>query len=205
MNDDYLWDRTGEPDPEIQQLEELLGTLRYQPQPLELPSGVRPERRRRFLPPLAIAATIALMMLAAGVWVRFHRGQAPASVVTAGGPPAVSGEKNNPGSVVAPPTSGGGNQQLASGPGNRAGDVIGIGTNHRPVAPRHPFAKDANRHGGAVEPHSDLTAEQRDQAIAAKGQLMLALRVASAKLNFAQRKTQGPPAPSTIRNQHKNG
>ena len=28
---DYLWDKTGEPDPEIQQLEEILGTLRYQP------------------------------------------------------------------------------------------------------------------------------------------------------------------------------
>ena len=34
MNDDYLWDRTGEPDPEIQQLEEVLGTLRYQPRAL---------------------------------------------------------------------------------------------------------------------------------------------------------------------------
>ena len=45
MNDDYLWDRTGEPDPEIQQLEEILGTLRYQPQPLAIPAHlqVRPE------------------------------------------------------------------------------------------------------------------------------------------------------------------
>ena len=39
MNDDYLWDRTGEPDPEIQELEEVLGTLRYQPQPLETAGG----------------------------------------------------------------------------------------------------------------------------------------------------------------------
>ena len=37
MNDDYLWDKTGEPDPQIQQLEEILGTLRYQPRPLPLP------------------------------------------------------------------------------------------------------------------------------------------------------------------------
>jgi hypothetical protein len=35
MKEDYLWDKTGEPDPEIQQLEEILGTLRYQP--LQLP------------------------------------------------------------------------------------------------------------------------------------------------------------------------
>jgi hypothetical protein len=39
MNDNYLWDRTGEPDPEIQKLEELLGELRYQPQPLHIPAN----------------------------------------------------------------------------------------------------------------------------------------------------------------------
>jgi len=33
MNDNYLWDRTGEANGEVQRLEELLGTLRYQPQP----------------------------------------------------------------------------------------------------------------------------------------------------------------------------
>ena len=27
MNEDYLWDKSGEPDPQIQQLEEILGTL----------------------------------------------------------------------------------------------------------------------------------------------------------------------------------
>src|SRR6266545_7807215 len=35
IDSDYLWDRTGEPDPEIQELEEILGTLRYQPRPLD--------------------------------------------------------------------------------------------------------------------------------------------------------------------------
>jgi hypothetical protein len=34
MKEDYLWDRSGEPDPELQKLDEILGTLRYQPQPL---------------------------------------------------------------------------------------------------------------------------------------------------------------------------
>ena len=41
MSDDYLWDRTGEPDPEIQKLEEVLGTLRYQPRPLRIPAACR--------------------------------------------------------------------------------------------------------------------------------------------------------------------
>ena len=34
MNEDYLWDKSGEPDPQIQQLEEILGTLRYRSRPL---------------------------------------------------------------------------------------------------------------------------------------------------------------------------
>ena len=42
---DYLWDKTGEPDPEVQELEEILGTLRYQPRPLDIPAGLQVGRR----------------------------------------------------------------------------------------------------------------------------------------------------------------
>ena len=66
MNDDYLWDKSGEPDPQIQQLEEILGTLRYQPQPLQLP------RRRPYLALLAIAATIVMALLAGGLWTQIQ-------------------------------------------------------------------------------------------------------------------------------------
>ena len=34
---DYLWDKSGEPDPEIERLEELLGSRRYEREPLRLP------------------------------------------------------------------------------------------------------------------------------------------------------------------------
>src|SRR5687767_15203136 len=89
MKDDYLWDRTGEPDPEIQQLEETLGTLRYQPRPLEIPLNEQPDARRRFFPEfsqvraprLAIAATLLIALLGLGLWLglqRLQRGQAPA-------------------------------------------------------------------------------------------------------------------------------
>ena len=61
MNDDYLWDKSGEPDPQIQQLEEILGTLRYQPKPLKLPEAARP--RRKYFPLLAIAATVVIALL----------------------------------------------------------------------------------------------------------------------------------------------
>jgi len=70
MNDNYLWDRTGEPDADVQQLEELLGTLRYQPRPLEIPATINTGRRRTFIP-LAIAAAIALLVIGAGLWIRF--------------------------------------------------------------------------------------------------------------------------------------
>ncbi len=40
MSEEYLWDKSGKPDPEIQELEEILGTLRYQPKPLVLPHSL---------------------------------------------------------------------------------------------------------------------------------------------------------------------
>ena len=43
------------------------------------------------------------------------------------------------------------------------------------------------------------------QELAEKEQVLLALRLVSAKLNLAQRKTQGVPQLNIIRNQHKIG
>jgi len=76
MNDDYLWDKTGQPDPQIQQLEEILGTLRYQPKPLEMPQDLSAPRRRSHFPLLAIAASLLLALLAGGIWLRV-RSHAP--------------------------------------------------------------------------------------------------------------------------------
>jgi len=72
MNDDYLWDKTGQPDPEIQQLEEILGTLRYQPKPLDVPRDLVVRRRRSYIPLLAIAASLLLALLAGGFWLRLR-------------------------------------------------------------------------------------------------------------------------------------
>src|ERR1041384_8618247 len=69
MDDNYLWDRTGEVDAEVQRLEELLGTLRYQPKPLHIPSSITIGRKRSY-GWLAIAAAVAVMVIAAGVWLR---------------------------------------------------------------------------------------------------------------------------------------
>ena len=70
MNEDYLWDKSGAPDPEIQQLEEILGTLRYQPKPLELPQDLLRRDDANTFRCLRIAATVLLALLAGGIWLR---------------------------------------------------------------------------------------------------------------------------------------
>ena len=140
MNDDYLWDKSGEPDPQIQQLEEILGTLRYQPKPLKLPS------RRNYLPLLAIAASVALALLAAGLWLQIQRSEASIPAVALSRPA-------DP--IIGPPLS-----------------VKSVETNSpKRVKPR-------------------VTKYDRQEALAAKQQLMFALRLASEKLNAAHRRTQ---------------
>src|ERR1044072_4231591 len=73
MKEDYLWDRSGEPDAELQKLEEILGTLKYQPRPLRIPDDLQIGGRRRYFQPLAIAAAIALFAVVVGLWIFFNR------------------------------------------------------------------------------------------------------------------------------------
>ena len=62
MKQDYLWDRTGPPDLEIQRLEETLAPLRYRIRPLE-------EAPPRSTPVWRVAAAAAVVMAVAGaVW-----------------------------------------------------------------------------------------------------------------------------------------
>lgn len=66
---DYLWDKTGEPDAEVERLEKLLGTLAHRPRALELPPAARvahAPRRGVTRPAMAFAAALALLLLAGG-------------------------------------------------------------------------------------------------------------------------------------------
>jgi len=140
MNDDYLWDKSGEPDPQIQQLEEILGTLRYQPKPLQLPS------RRNYLPLLAIAATLVIALLTGGLWLKIQNQDA-----------------SIPSVAIA----------QAEAP------IIGSPLSVSSVSPDTPRKRT-----------SRLVRYDQKEAIAAKQQLMFALRLASEKLNAAHRRTQ---------------
>ena len=63
MNEDYLWDRSGAPDPEIQDLEKRLAPLRYKHKP-ELLQPRRNVRRMWW----AGAAAAALAVASVAVW-----------------------------------------------------------------------------------------------------------------------------------------
>jgi hypothetical protein len=195
-NDDYLWDKTGEPDPEIQELEQLLGTLRYQPRPLDIPDGIVPSQKRVLFPRLlAIAATIAVMLLGAGLWLSLHRRQGN-EVSKVPNKAATSGSERT--AVVVPDT--GNDDSAAVSPRI---EVAAKPNRHRVnhSAMSHEFAN--NRRPRVNTPALDE--KERNEALAAKEQLMLALRVASSKLSFAQRKAQEINSENLIHNQHKIG
>ena len=216
IDGEYLWDKTGEPDPEIQQLEEILGTLRYQPQPLEIPddlqtdsqprflSGLSPRLAPRFAPRFAIAATIVIVLLGLGLWLglqRMQRGQPPALAKT----PGASAPVSNPGST--PLRTPNENQ-------NQVAALPDYDQKHREGPRRHGVntslrAGNKNRAGNEarkeVVKNPLLPANELQEGKAAKDQLMLALRVASAKLNFVQKKTQNTIPREPVHNQHKIG
>jgi len=80
MSDDYLWDGSGRPDPDIEKLEHVLGSLRYdRPAPVfpeTVKSGEFPARawfaRRWFFLSLAAASAVILIAIGSGLLWRFR-------------------------------------------------------------------------------------------------------------------------------------
>lgn len=171
MKDDYLWDKSGQPDPEIQKLEEILGTLRYQPRPLELPVS----RRRSYFPLLAIAASLLLALLAGGIWLRArnHTAPQPREVKVIFTPSPV--EEKTPEQIIP--------KVVAPSP-----EVIAVNNKHRHKSVAPPLSK-----------------REREEALEAKQQLMVALRLTTEKLSLVHRKTQNTTPANQIKNQHRVG
>lgn len=180
MKEDYLWDKTGEPDPEIQQLEEILGTLRYQPKPLELPQDLlTPRQRRNHIPLLAIAATVLLALLAAGVWLRVRTQSEfqPKQASITHAPPVVD-EKT----TVAKKNDEEPRQQKIEQV--RKTRLPSLSRKHQSFSPV-------------------LSKREREEALEAKQQVMLALRLTTEKLSLVHKKNQSPS--NQIKNQHRVG
>jgi hypothetical protein len=182
MSEEYLWDKSGEPDPEIQQLEDILGTLKYQPKSLELPENIRPGRRSQYLPLVAIAATLLMALIAGALWLSTKTDE-PRQQNAEITPSAT------PSSVPSP-----------EAPRKTDQDQFVVNPKAESHSQREAVANNSRR-----RPRPSLSEAERRRALEAKEQLMVALRLASEKLNIVQRKTQGPASPSQIKNQHKVG
>jgi hypothetical protein len=93
-NDDYLWDRSGEADAEVEQLERTLAEFRRPLPPLRI-RGQSPlsARRKEVTVPffLATAAAVTLLVAAAG-WFARASNRAGYAVAAASGAPRVGGD-----------------------------------------------------------------------------------------------------------------
>ena len=182
MKDDYLWDRSGQPDPEIQQLEEVLGELRYEPRPLEIPADLKTGRQRFNL--FASAAAVAMIALALGAWLTLQKQNIPVAKAPQPQPAevrTVTPEEPKRTAVVAPAT------ETVAVVKESPRRIVRV-KSHRARTPRTP----------------KLSSEELAEAVAAKDRLMMALRLASSKLNYAQKKAQGSNPPP-LYHQHKTG
>jgi len=218
---DYLWDKTGEPEEDVEQLENLLGTLKYQPRPLEIPAHamptVRATRPATFFsrPRLAIAASLLLTLLA-GTWFITRQGEPQKNeIVTGNNGSATVGNKQTEKAVAENVKTGNNNSVdnvgvnhpvvpekredkavavKAAAPDERQRAPRGLLAKRQKLQPRRRSVDDApaprelvaSNGGMRWEVEKPLTAQQRE----ATEQLMLALRVASAKFNYAQREMQ---------------
>ena len=200
MNEDYLWDKSGEADADIEQLENVLGRLRYQrpAEPLPLPAASRWSFRQSLSPALAIAATLLLLLLAGGLWLGLQRRSSSTEGRNTLANVNVPEEKLPEQTVLAPrPPIGTGNtgeEKLAAAE-NRPATAAPIPTVPRNKLPRRLSGarQDVARHRQMV------TASRRDEMARAregknaKAQLILALHIASDKLNAVQKKIQANP------------
>jgi hypothetical protein len=180
MNEDYLWDKSGEPDPEIVRLEQTLGRLRYKHprEPLPLPALTRPWYRPHLSPVLAIAATLVFLLLAGGLWMSF---MPAARLQQASGPPRPVGPIDI----------------TASGGGVKEREKETPGT----ASPRPPLNRSIRRTQDERRAEVAKLTERairlrREQQInregeLAKEQLIKALLITSDKLNTVQKKIQG--------------
>jgi len=101
VNDDYLWDRSGEPDPEVARLEKLLG--RYGSTWSAAARRRLPWRRKGGGKPphsiwVAAAVIVVILVIAATAFVvRFRwRSGAPWEIVSVEGTPTINGELVSP-------------------------------------------------------------------------------------------------------------
>lgn len=187
---DYLWDKTGAADPEVERLEDLLGAFAHRPRPLELPPEAAARPRSGFrMARLAAAAAILLAVLAGALVVLRQVTRVDTSVAESERPREVEAPRESLPPTPAPPEE---RQRAAGGEGPRQHE------RRVPEIARGP--KRARRSTAVVRPRAPERVEDAPEAQAAaanaerlraKEQLVYALRLTSAKLGEVRRKVQG--------------
>lgn len=187
MNEDYLWDKTGEPDPEIELLEQKLTSLRFKrpAEPLPLPAVTPP---RYFFglslerPALAAAAALVALLLAGGLWLGLRKSNTSADQNTLAGGPAVQQQQQSAREESGPPR-----------PADPQPAPNAVGVREPKVLATLPRPRTQRRSSGARQLTARRQASPRREELArrgeeAKAQLIKALHIASDKLNEVQKK-----------------
>lgn len=176
MRDDYLWDKTGEVDPEIQHLERVLGSLRHSRTSKELPAIIiTPRRRPRTFPKMmAIAAVLAFaaLSLVAFAALRLNRRGTEERVAMANiepSQPVVAASKAPAQEVSAPPPQ-----------YNRPAMVK---VSSRQTAPLPARRRNISRSREAYD-------NEQAEGLMAKERLLKALEITSSKLSDVQKKVK---------------
>ena len=187
MRDDYLWDRSGEPDAEIERLEVSLGKLRHQPRPLQLPVA-RPLRRQPFQPfhGLAAAAAVLLMILAGGLWLAFSRRPEDATYARLSLVRSTSGSLAGLYKAADSFTLSIDEDTVRRGRDAALTQTARESRSRRVIEERQTVVASVGRTAPRHRPDGQMIKEEQ----MAKERLMLALHFASSKLNLVQRKIQ---------------
>jgi hypothetical protein len=210
---DYLWDKTGEAEEDVERLEELLGQLRFQPRTFEVPATLPVVARRapRTLynfswSRLAVAASLLLMLLA-GAWLIKTRQRLSVAPQMATTQPAKENataqptqqeqqtpQQNRQESAVA--TMSNDSTTTQKNLERRGGALVAHNSNR---LPRREFISAAQKRHGVLPRQlneRDVNAQREEIAMTprekeAMGKFLLAMKVTSEKLGYAERQVQG--------------
>ncbi len=200
---DYLWDKTGEPEADVEELENLLGALKYKERPLEIPATAMPNLARPLAttmfsrPRLAIAASLILMLLA-GTWLVTRQNEQHTNHLAEDKRESVTNGNSKPGSEIVSNNGTGKNTivnpTVAPKPTENGVGIVKMTIPKRQRPLQQFFARRQQRQQQPRVNKNAPTLPQREEIAVspqegreATAKVMLALRLASAKLNFAQR------------------
>jgi hypothetical protein len=180
MREDYLWDKSGDPDDEIVRFEKLFQEVKFDEKMTPVPE-FRPPRNswtHRFWVPVSIAASIAFLLLTGTlVFIKWNGSRTiPPVPVTSASPtfPVNSRPVNSQIADVTPNT----NDEERKPVGVTPPENVAIIRRNRtsPVNARR------------IKPRPLQLESEREKGERAKAELMLALHIAGSKLNLVRQK-----------------